>query len=152
MSAAGALRQPLAPEPFCIVVNSQHPLAEAGPTSLQQLVDLPWILYPVSTALRKVSDDLFGRAGLALSAGVVETPSFLFALELMNTTNMMSLQPASLVEKYMNRGLLARIPVELPHRMPGYGLITRLGEPPTPAAQAFMDVLREAASRPMDGF
>lgn len=42
---------------------------------------------PASTAVRKVSDDLFGGAGLALTAGVVETPSFLFALELMNTTH-----------------------------------------------------------------
>ena len=29
--------------------------------------------------------------------------------------------------------------------MPSYGLITRLGEPPTPSAQAFIDVLRETA-------
>ena len=40
---------------------------------------------------------------------------------------------------------LSRIPVELPDRMPSYGLITRLGEPPTPSAQAFIDVLRETA-------
>ena len=86
------------------------------------------------------------------ASGVVETPSFLFALELMHTTDMLSLQPAALIQKYVDRGLLSRIPVELPDRMPSYGLITRLGEPPTPAAQAFMDVLREAASRPMDGF
>mgnify|MGYP006189977885 CR=1 FL=1 len=70
-----------------------------------------------------------------LVAGVVETPSFLFALELMNTTNMMSLQPAALVEKYVNKGLLARIPVALPDRMPDYGLITRLGLRTTGAVQ-----------------
>jgi DNA-binding transcriptional LysR family regulator len=58
---------------------------------------------------------------------------------------MLSLQPSALVEKYVRRGLLARIPVGWPDRMPGYGLITRLGEPPTPAAQAFMAVLRETA-------
>jgi DNA-binding transcriptional LysR family regulator len=58
---------------------------------------------------------------------------------------MMSLQPARLVEKYVNKGLLSRIPVDLPDRMPSYGLITRLGEEPTPSAQAFIDVLRETA-------
>jgi DNA-binding transcriptional LysR family regulator len=63
----------------------------------------------------------------------------------MNTTTMMSLQPAALVEKYVNKGLLARIPVALPDRMPDYGLITRLAEPPTPSAQAFISVLRETA-------
>jgi DNA-binding transcriptional LysR family regulator len=135
----------LSSEPLCVVGGLHHPLRGATELSLTELAHWPWILYPVSTALRKVSDDLFGRAGLALSAGVVETPSFLFALELMNTTNMMSLQPASLVEKYMNRGLLARIPVELTDRMPGYGLITRLGEPLTPSAQAYIEVLRETA-------
>ena len=88
---------------------------------------------------------LRGATDLSLTAGVVETPSFLFALELMNTTHMMSLQPAALIQKYVDRGLLSRIPVELPNRMPSYGLITRLGEPPTPSVQAFIDVLREAA-------
>ncbi len=141
----------LSAEPLCVVGGLHHPLRGATELALTELAHWPWILYPVSTALRKVSDDLFGRAGLALSAGVVETPSFLFALELMNTTNMLSLQPASLVEKYMNRGLLARIPVELTHRMPSYGLITRLGEPLTPSAQAYIEVLRETAGLVPEG-
>ena len=48
-------------------------------------------------------------------------------------------------------GLLARIPIDLPDRMPDYGLITRLGEPPTPAAQAFMAVLLGMAGLGVDG-
>lgn len=135
----------LSAEPLHVVGGQHHPLRGATDLSLTELAHWPWILYPASTAVRKVSDDLFGGAGLALTAGVVETPSFLFALELMNTTHMMSLQPAALIQKYVDRGLLSRIPVELPDRMPSYGLITRLGEPPTPSAQAFIDVLREAA-------
>ncbi|MCY1557335.1 pca operon transcription factor PcaQ [compost metagenome] len=128
-----------------MVGGLRHPLRGAADLSLTELAHWPWILYPASTAVRKVSDDLFDGAGLALNAGVVETPSFLFALELMNTTNMMSLQPAALVDKYVNRGLLARIPVNWPDRMPDYGLISRLGEPHTPSAQAFIDVLLETA-------
>jgi DNA-binding transcriptional LysR family regulator len=142
----------LSAEPLQVVAGLHHPLRGTVDLALTELAHWPWILYPASTAVRKVSDDIFDSAGLAPTSGVVETPSFLFALELMHTTDMLSLQPAALVEKYVNKGLLARIPVELPDRMPDYGLITRLGEPPTPAAQAFMDVLREAASRPMDGF
>lgn len=136
----------LSDEPLCVVGGLRHPLRGATDLTLTELAHWPWILYPPSTAVRKVSDDLFGGAGLALTAGVVETPSFLFALELMNTTNMMSLQPAALVEKYVNRGLLARIPVSWPDRMPDYGLISRLGEPLTPSAQAFITVLRETAN------
>jgi DNA-binding transcriptional LysR family regulator len=45
----------------------------------------------------------------------------------------------------LKKGLLTRIPVQLPNRMPDYGLITRLSEVPTPAAQAFIDVLKATA-------
>ncbi|GAB7542900.1 LysR family transcriptional regulator [Cupriavidus sp. 8B] len=135
----------LSSEPLQVVAGLDHPLRGAHDLELTKLAHWPWILYPRSTAVRKVSDDIFGRTGLALTSGVVETPSFLFALELMQSTDMLSLQPAALVDKYVNRGLLARIPIELPDRMPDYGLITRLGEAPTPAAQAFMEVLREKA-------
>lgn len=135
----------LSAEPLHVAGGLNHPLRGTPDLTLRELAHWPWILYPGSTAVRKVSDDLFGGAGLTLSAGVVETSSFLFALELMNTTHMMSLQSAALIQKYVDRGLLSRIPVQLPDHMPSYGLITRLGEPPTPSAQAFIDVLRETA-------
>jgi DNA-binding transcriptional LysR family regulator len=135
----------LSAEPLQVVGGQHHPLRGAADLSLSELAHWPWILYPGSTAVRKVSDNLFGGAGLSLTAGVVETPSFLFALELMNATHMMSLQPAALIQKYVDRGLLSRIPVDVPDHMPTYGLITRMGETPTPSAQAFIDVLRETA-------
>lgn len=131
----------LSSEPLHVVAGPDHPLRGAHPLGLTELVHWPWILYPPSTAVRKVSDDIFASTGLLPTSGVVETPSFLFALELLQTTPMLSLQPAALVGKYVQKGLLSRIPVDLPDRMPDYGLITRLGELPTPAAQAFMAVL-----------
>ncbi|WP_200848818.1 hypothetical protein, partial [Raoultella sp. 18093] len=50
------------------------------------------------------------------------------------------------VEKYVAKGLLAPIHVDVPRAMPDYGMLVRLGETPTPAAQAFMAVLRDVAS------
>ena len=141
----------LSNEPLLVVGGLHHPLRGARDLDMAELSHWPWILYPASTAVRRVSDDIFGRNGLALSSGVVETPSFLFALQMMQTTDMLSLQPQALVERYIAKGLLARIPVDLPDRMPDYGLITRLGESPTPAMQAFTDVLREVASPAADG-
>ncbi|MFI8615027.1 LysR substrate-binding domain-containing protein [Acidovorax sp. NPDC077693] len=141
----------LSNEPLLVVGGLHHPLRGARDLDMAELSHWPWILYPASTAVRRVSDDIFGQSGLALSSGVVETPSFLFALQMMQTTDMLSLQPQALVERYIAKGLLARIPVDLPDRMPDYGLITRLGESPTPAMQAFTDVLREVASPAADG-
>lgn len=135
----------LSGEGLQITAGVHHPLRGVQAPGLLELSNWPWILYPTSTALRKVSDDIFSRTGLSLTSGIVETPSFLFALELMQSTNMLSLQPAALVDKYVRRGLLTRIPSELPDRMPDFGMITLQGEPPSPAALAFMDVIRALA-------
>jgi DNA-binding transcriptional LysR family regulator len=81
-----------------------------------------------------------------LTSGMVETPSFLFALEMMQMTDMLSLQPKALVEHYFRRGLLTHIPIELPDRMPDYGMVTRQGETPTPPTLAFMDILRRVSN------
>ena len=135
----------LAAEGLQITAGVHHPLRGPTVSGLMELSNWPWILYPTSTALRKVSDDIFSSTGLSLSSGIVETPSFLFALELMQSTDMLSLQPAALVDKYVRRGLLTRIAAELPDRMPDFGLITLQGEPPSPAALAFMDVIRTLA-------
>jgi DNA-binding transcriptional LysR family regulator len=135
----------LAGERLQITAGVHHPLRGSHAPGLMELSNWPWILYPTSTALRKVSDDIFSGTGLSLTSGIVETPSFLFALELMQSTNMLSLQPAALVDKYVRRGLLTRIAAELPDRMPDYGLITLQGETPSTAVLAFMDVIRNMA-------
>jgi DNA-binding transcriptional LysR family regulator len=132
-------------ESLQVVAGVDHPLRGAKNLDVNELAHWPWILYPPSTALRKVTDDIFANAELTLTSGVVETPSFLFALELMQTTEMVSMQPSALVGRYLKKGLLTRIPVQLPNRMPDYGLITRLSEVPTPAAQAFIGVLKAMA-------
>jgi DNA-binding transcriptional LysR family regulator len=129
-----------------IAAGVHHPLRGPHAPGLKELSNWPWILYPTSTALRKVSDAVFSSTGLSLTSGIVETPSFLFALELMQSTNMLSLQPAALVDKYVRRGLLTRIAADLPDRMPDFGLITLQGEAPSTAVLAFMDVIRTMAA------
>jgi DNA-binding transcriptional LysR family regulator len=136
----------LSSEPMQVVAGAHHPLRGAPDLDLAELSHWPWILYPASTAVRKVSDDIFARNGLMLTSGMVETPSFLFALEMMQRTDMLSLQPKALVEHYFHRGLLTPIPIELPDRMPDYGMVTRQGENPSPATLAFMDILRRVSN------
>jgi DNA-binding transcriptional LysR family regulator len=137
----------LSHEKLLVVGRPQHPLRGEAGLELASLAHWPWLLYPPSTALRKVSDDIFGVIGMAPTSSVVETTSFLFALESLQLTDMLSLQPSTLVEKYVEKGLLARIPVSVPDRMPDYGMLTRTDENAGPAVQAFMSVLRDVAGR-----
>jgi DNA-binding transcriptional LysR family regulator len=136
----------LSHEKLLVVGRPNHPLRGASGLDLASLAHWPWLLYPPSTALRKVSDDIFGVIGMAPTSSVVETTSFLFALESLQLTDMLSLQPSTLVEKYVEKGLLAHIGVDVPDRMPDYGMLTRAGETAGPAAQAFMSVLRDVAN------
>ena len=137
----------LSGETLQVVGGPRHPLRGGGPHAMESLAHWPWLLYPESTALRKVSDNIFRTIGMTPTAGVMETQSFLFALESLQLTEMLSLQPTALVDKYVAKGLLARIAVDVPKVMPDYGMLTRLGEPPSPAATAFMAVLREVAAQ-----
>jgi len=136
----------LSPERLLVVGGPRHPLRGQPGLELSKLAHWPWLLYPPSTAVRKVSDDIFGVIGMAPTSSVVETTSFLFALESLQLTDMLSLQPSTLVEKYVEKGLLAHIPVEVPDRMPDYGMLTRMDEAPSPSVQAFMAVLRDVAA------
>ncbi len=137
--------EPLTGEPLWVVAGPGHPLRGAPALDLAQLASCPWILYPPLTALRRICDEIFGAADSTPRAGSVETTSFLFAFELLQGSEMLSLQPAALVGKYVDKGLLIRLPVEIPERMPDYGLVTRLGEEPAPLARELMALLRGLA-------
>lgn len=139
--------EPLLGEPLHVAAGAHHSLRNAHELDLAELANWGWILYPSTTALRKISDSIFIKTGTTLTAGIVETTSFLFALELMQSSNMLSLQPAALVDKYVGNGLLARIPIELPVKLPDYGIITRMGEPIDVTTQAFIAELFSVANQ-----
>jgi DNA-binding transcriptional LysR family regulator len=139
--------QRLSDEQLWVVAGEHHPLRAATIPGIEDLATWPWILYPRPTALRKVTDDIFSSASLTATLSIVETASFLNAFELLQSTNMLSLQPAAIVEKYVRKGLLARIPVDVPDRMPDYGIVTRRGEPLPSPVEDFIAILSATSSR-----
>lgn len=137
--------QPLAPEPFCIVVNSQHPLAEAGPTSLQQLVDLPWILYPVGTPIRARMERAFAEAGVAMPKNTVDTISMQTFLQVLRRGPMIGMLPDAMVDSLLESGQLKTLDTPLHLAPQDYGILTRKGEPLVGAALEFAEILKDNA-------
>lgn len=134
--------QPLAPEPFCIVVNSRHPLASAGPTSLQQLVDLPWILYPVGTPIRGRMELAFAEAGVAMPRNTVDTISMQTFLQVLQRGPMIGMLPDAMVNPLIDSGQLKVLDTPL-HLVPqDYGILTRKGEQLVGAALEFAEILK----------
>lgn len=137
--------QALAPEPYMVVVNSQHPLCDTGPISLQQLGDWPWILYPVGTPIRERMELAFAKAGIATPQNTIDTISMQTFLQVLQTGPMIAVLPESMVRSHVERGLLVLLETPLQLAPQDYGILTRKGEKLAGAALEFAEILLENA-------
>lgn len=135
----------LSGEEVWVVASHDHPLLQREQLELADLGAWPWILYPPATAIRQLFDEAFALAGLVAPQGMVESPSIFSTLELLQATDMLSLQPRAAVEKYVDKGLLGRIPVSIGRTMSNYGVITRKDEMPSQPMEEFINILRTLA-------
>ncbi len=135
----------LSDEPVRVVVGCHHPLLKARRVDVADLGAWPWILYPPPTAIRQLFEETFAGAGLVAPVGMVETPSIFSTLELLQSTDMVSLQPQSVVRKFVDEGLLAYLPVEIRRSMSHYSAITRKHEVASPQMEEFIAILRRRA-------
>lgn len=136
----------LSDEPVCFVVGRHHPLLGARRVDMADLGQWPWILYPPATAIRQLFEETFASAGLVAPVGMVETPSIFSTLELLQSTDMISLQPMAVVRKSLDDGVLACLPIPVRRSMSHYSAITRKNEPLPPAVDEFIAILRRRAS------
>jgi DNA-binding transcriptional LysR family regulator len=133
--------QPLAPEPYMVVVNSHHPLCDTGPVPLEQLGDWPWILYPVGTPIRARLELAFAQAGIATPRNTIDTISMQTFLQVLQTGPMIAMLPESMVRSHVERGLLAPLETALQLAPQDYGILTRKGEQLSGPALEFAQIL-----------
>lgn len=138
---------PLGPEPFSIVVNSRHPLCEAGPTPLSELGKWPWILYPVGVPIRARMDAAFARAGIATPNNTIDTISMQTFLQVLQSGPMIAMLPDSMVGPHIDSGLLKVLDTPLHLAPQDYGILTRKGEALVGPAQEFAQILIDNAQR-----
>lgn len=133
--------QALAPEPFCMVVNSRHPLTERAETPLQELGNWPWILYPVGTPIRARMEQAFAKAGIPTPQNTIDTISMQTFLQVLQSGPMIAMLPASMVQPHLESGLLKVLNTPLKLAPQDYGILTRKGEPLLGAASEFAEIL-----------
>jgi len=137
--------QALGPEPFCLVVNSRHPLCEQAQTQLSSLGDWPWVLYPVGTPIRQRMENAFGKAGIPTPTNTVETFSMQIFLQLLQSGPMIAMLPESMAQQQVQSGLLKVLDTSLQLTPQDYGILTRKHEPLMGPTQEFADILLEGA-------
>ncbi|MFO2466291.1 LysR family transcriptional regulator [Pseudomonas sp. 15FMM2] len=137
--------QPLEPEPFCLVVNSEHPLLAQDCTPLDVLGDWPWVLYPVGTPLRERLEQAFRIAGIATPVDSVNTISMPMFLHLLQSGPMIAMLPRSMVAAQLSSGQFRELNSPLQLAPLEYGVITRKDEPLSATAAEFVDILLDFA-------
>jgi DNA-binding transcriptional LysR family regulator len=135
--------RPLGPEPFCIVVNSQHPCAKQQYCDLNELLKWPWVLYPKGTPIRERMEAAFLRANVKVPLNTVNTMSMQTFLQMITASPMVAMLPEAMVSQYVQDGKLTIIETNLILDAQDYGILTRKGEPVSQIAQSFIDLLLE---------
>jgi DNA-binding transcriptional LysR family regulator len=135
----------LGPEPFCLVVNSRHPLAQFDEVATDQLGDWPWVMYPFNAPIRRRMESAFTEFNVRTPTNTVETISMPTFLQLLQSGPMLAMLPESMVQSQVQSGLLKVLNTPFKVEPQDYGIITRKDEALSEAAREFADTLLEFA-------
>lgn len=139
--------QPLGPEPFCIVVNREHPCAGQAFCKLEDLLNWPWLLYPKGTPIRERMEGAFTRAQVNIPLNTINTMSMQTFLQILHSAPMIAMLPEAMVMQQVKEGKLSILKTDLILDVQDYGILTRKGEPISEIAQTFMDILLNNANK-----
>jgi DNA-binding transcriptional LysR family regulator len=129
-------------EPLCIVARKNHPLSRSRRLDLRGLDSSPWILQPLTSPARQIIEQEFGQAGLMTPANLVECTSIFATLQLLQKSDAVTMLPESVVRDHLQAGLLVRLPLTVGKSLPGFGILSRRGEPLSVAATELIESLR----------
>jgi DNA-binding transcriptional LysR family regulator len=134
--------EPLAREPLLLVVRQAHPLAGCAAVTLRELIEWPWVAQPLTSPARVLFEEELARAGLTTPVNLTECASIFATLQLLENYDAVAMLPESVVRDHVRGKLLVALPVEIGKSLPGFGLLTRKGEPLAEPAERFIDLLR----------
>jgi DNA-binding transcriptional LysR family regulator len=144
--SSGYTFERLAEEPLCVVVRTGHPLLSRTSLNFVELANSSWVAPTVGTMMRHQFNQMFRDAGVPIPRQLIETASPMVATRLLEETDFLAMFPRDVAEIYSSRGPLSILPVELRFDGDSYGVITRKGWQPSPAAQVICEALEDVAS------
>ena len=137
----------LSDEPVCVVARVDHPLRHVSNLQLKDIADSGWILPPKGSILRHRVEMMFHKEGLAPPANVVDTTAILVISSLLQQTDFLHVMPAEVARFYAQVNVLAILPIELPCKMDGFGIITRRLQILSPGAKILQQTIRDVATQ-----
>jgi DNA-binding transcriptional LysR family regulator len=137
----------LSGESVCIVVNPSHPLVGQHDVTWTTLTQHRWIVYPAHLPVYGLMERTFASQGLPMPPQAIETSSpFSTLLLLQEDSDLIALMSGSTAKFCEIHGIVRKLPLEMPIKHEGYGIVTRHGAHITPAMKRLFEVLRSIAS------
>lgn len=133
--------QELGPEPYCIVVNTQHPFSKKKSCKLEELLAWPWVLYPKGTPIRSHMEAAFAKANVSMPINTVNTMSMQTFLQILQGDLVVGMLPEAMVSAQVANGQLHILQTDLHLPPQEYGILTRKGETLSEVAQTFIQIL-----------
>jgi DNA-binding transcriptional LysR family regulator len=124
----------------------QHPLTGQSSVSFDQLKPCIWILPPIETTLRRQIDQFFIRQGQYAPAQTIESVSYLANRAMLRSHDFIGLMPSHVAATDIQNGILAEIDWTVPFGAGPLGVSHRGAHSLSPAANSFLDALREVSS------
>ncbi|MFT4046328.1 MAG: LysR family transcriptional regulator [Solimonas sp.] len=134
--------EPIANETMRLTVRVGHPLSERRRLRLADLIDLPWVLQPITSPARRLFEEELAHERLASPSNIVECGSIFATLQLLQNSDAIAMLPESVVRDYLRAELLALLPIEIRRHIEGFGVLTRKDETLSEPAERFVELLR----------
>lgn len=137
----------LSGESVDIVANPSHRLAGLRDLTWASLMEHRWIVYPAHLPVYGLMERAFARHGLPMPPQAIETASpFSTLLLLQEDADLIAVMSRSTATFCEIHGIVKRLPLEMPIKHEGYGIVTRHGAHITPAMSRLFEVLRIVAN------
>ncbi|MDS9466715.1 LysR family transcriptional regulator [Paracoccus sp. MBLB3053] len=137
---------PIGPEPLSLIVNSDHPLARLKRCELRDCLEYDWVMQPTGSMLRGAVERYLTDRGLGMPRTIIATASLTLTLAFVmrsQAVGILSTAAAELFSKESGEAPIRALRVAPELQVAPYSIVTLRDRVPTPAAQLFLNVLRE---------
>lgn len=131
-----------------VITGAKNPLARRRSIELADLLDEPWVLVPVDSYAGSWQMDVFRAAGLQPPRLTVEASSYTLRNELVTTQRFLTVTTRFSLLLPRRRPELKALPVKLSVARQPLGIVTLKNRSLSPAAQLFIERVREL-TRPL---
>jgi DNA-binding transcriptional LysR family regulator len=132
-------------EPVSAVVRPGHPLLGLARLTMRDMVSAGWIVPPAGSVLRHRFELMFQEENLEAPSNLIETTALLFMTKMLQQSDLIGVVATDVARYYVDYGLVALLPIEMPCKMDAFGLITRTDRLLSPAATVMLEAIKAAA-------